>query len=202
MLRLSLVTASLLYLQPLVHSTPLPHKSSGAIQERAGSQILFDVVYETETVPTTVTVTAGSTPTVLDSEPIYFLPPAAVPSVWYPTPNTTTTASSAGPTSTYDPGVASNDTSNTPTDATKRPAVGPLVMAYYPDWVADSFPPEKIDFSRFDWIDFAFAVPDENYGLGWDGSSTAPDLLGRLVSLAHGKGKKVKLSIGGWTGSK
>lgn len=202
MFRLSLATASLLYLQPLVHCTPLPLKDSGIVQERAGSQTLFEVVFETETVPTTVTVTAGSTPTTVDSEPIYFLPPAVVPSAWYPTPNTTTTASATGPTSTDDPGLASNDTSNTPTDATRRPVSGPLVMTYYPDWVADSFPPEKIDFSRFDWIDFAFAVPDQNYGLGWDGSSSAPDLLGRLVSLAHGKGKKVKLSIGGWTGSK
>ncbi|KAA1466348.1 glycoside hydrolase family 18 protein [Dentipellis sp. KUC8613] len=75
-------------------------------------------------------------------------------------------------------------------------------MAYYPDWVADSFPPEKVDFSRFDWIDFAFAVPNERFGLGFDGTSAGPDLLRRLVAAAHAKGKKVKLSIGGWTGSK
>ncbi|KAI0052983.1 glycoside hydrolase family 18 protein [Auriscalpium vulgare] len=75
-------------------------------------------------------------------------------------------------------------------------------MAYYPDWVADTFPPERIDFARFDWIDFAFAVPNANFGLGWDGSDTAPDLLRRLVTAAHRLGKKVKLSVGGWTGSK
>ncbi|KAI0347133.1 glycoside hydrolase [Trametopsis cervina] len=75
-------------------------------------------------------------------------------------------------------------------------------MAYYPDWVASSFPPEKVDFTRFDWVDFAFAVPTQTFGLGWDGDADTPDLLRRLVSAAHQSGKYVKLSIGGWTGSK
>ncbi|KZT74309.1 glycoside hydrolase family 18 protein [Daedalea quercina L-15889] len=74
-------------------------------------------------------------------------------------------------------------------------------MAYYPDWAAPAFPPEKIDFGRFDWIDFAFAVPGQDYNLTWDGSDEAPDLLQRLVTVAHDSGKKVKLSVGGWTGS-
>ena len=77
-----------------------------------------------------------------------------------------------------------------------------LMMAYYPAWVADAFPPERINFSLFDWIDFAFAVPNANYSLDWDGSETAPDTLTRLVDVAHQRGTKVKLSVGGWTGSK
>ncbi|KAI0723219.1 glycoside hydrolase [Earliella scabrosa] len=75
-------------------------------------------------------------------------------------------------------------------------------MAYYPEWVTDEYPPEKIDFDRFDWIDFAFAVPDEDFTLSWDGSDDAPDTLRRLVNRAHESGKRVKLSVGGWTGSK
>ncbi|KAH9899952.1 glycoside hydrolase [Cubamyces lactineus] len=75
-------------------------------------------------------------------------------------------------------------------------------MAYYPDWAGDDFPPEKVDFARFDWIDFAFAVPDAQFNLSWDGSDDAPDLLKRLVSSAHSAGKHVKLSVGGWTGSR
>ncbi|KAF8272570.1 glycoside hydrolase superfamily [Lactarius quietus] len=71
-------------------------------------------------------------------------------------------------------------------------------MAYYPGWVGDAFLPERIDFSRFDWIDYAFAEPDENFALGQEGSNT----LSRLVSVAHNNGKKVKLSVGGWDGSK
>ena len=75
-------------------------------------------------------------------------------------------------------------------------------MAYYPDYLEDEFPPEHIDFSRFDWIDFAFAVPGEDFTLSWDGSDDAPDTLRRLVDRAHESGKRVKLSVGGWTGSK
>jgi GH18 family chitinase len=78
----------------------------------------------------------------------------------------------------------------------------PLLMAYYPDWYAEAFPPEKVDFGKYDWIDFAFAIPNSQFGLSWDDPETAPDLLTRLVSAAHLHGKKVKLSIGGWTGSK
>ncbi|TFK29387.1 glycoside hydrolase [Coprinopsis marcescibilis] len=78
---------------------------------------------------------------------------------------------------------------------------GPLVMGYYPDWAADTFPPEVLDFGRYDWIDFAFAVPNADFSLGWD-SEDAPDILRRLVLASHAKRSKVKLSIGGWTGSK
>lgn len=86
----------------------------------------------------------------------------------------------------------------TPQDTeTKRP----LVMAYYPDWAGSRFPPEKIDFNRFDWIDFAFALPDQNLNLTWDDPTGAPALVRRLVNAAHVNGKKVKLSVGGWTGS-
>lgn len=75
-------------------------------------------------------------------------------------------------------------------------------MVYYPEWAASYYPPEKIDFDRIDWVDFAFAVPDKSLKLGWDGSDSAANSLQRLVSVAHAAGKKVKLSVGGWTGSK
>ena len=78
----------------------------------------------------------------------------------------------------------------------------PLIMGYYPVWRADALPPENIDFSRVDWIDFAFAIPNEAFGLDWDGSDNAPGILMRLVGEAHQHGKKVKLSIGGWGGSR
>ncbi|GLB33930.1 putative glyco 18 [Lyophyllum shimeji] len=77
----------------------------------------------------------------------------------------------------------------------------PLVMAYYPDWAGPSYPPENIDFSRFDWIDFAFALPTEAHDIAWD-TGEAPDLLRRLVAAGHAAGTKIKLSVGGWTGSK
>ena len=44
--------------------------------------------------------------------------------------------------------------------------------------------------------------PDEDFTLSWDGSDDTPDTLRRLVDRAHESGKRVKLSVGGWTGSK
>lgn len=77
----------------------------------------------------------------------------------------------------------------------------PLVMGYYPDWAGSDFPPVKIDYTLFDWIDFAFVVPQDDCTLAWD-SQDSPALLDELVHLAHVIGTKIKLSIGGWTGSK
>ncbi|KAG6858490.1 hypothetical protein C0993_005613, partial [Termitomyces sp. T159_Od127] len=74
-------------------------------------------------------------------------------------------------------------------------------MAYYPDWVDDSFRPEDIPCNLFDWIDFAFALPTDSMDLTWDNPDSAPEKLRRLVSRAHSCGAKAKLSIGGWTGS-
>ena len=85
--------------------------------------------------------------------------------------------------------------------AAPLPNEHPLLMAYYPDWASYSLPPEKIDYGRFDWIDYAFALPDQSLALTWDDPVNAPALLDRLVASAHGAGKRVKLSIGGWTGS-
>ena len=75
-------------------------------------------------------------------------------------------------------------------------------MGYYPVWAGANFPPERVDFARYDWVDFAFAVPLGDFSLGWDGSDDDPDVLRRLVAAAHAAGKKVKVSVGGWTGSK
>ncbi|KAG8936045.1 hypothetical protein FRC02_004958 [Tulasnella sp. 418] len=76
-----------------------------------------------------------------------------------------------------------------------------MMMAYYPDWAGRTMPPEKVDFDRFDWVDFAFAVPDANFNLKFT-QDDSEDLLRRLVIAAHAKNKGVKLSVGGWTGSK
>lgn len=90
-----------------------------------------------------------------------------------------------------------NNTSGQPPETS---VLTPLMMAYYPGWVAGDFPPERIDFSRFDWIDFAFAEPDENFSLGL--GEPESNILSRLVNVAHQNDKKVKLSIGGWDGSR
>jgi chitinase len=118
----------------------------------------------------------------------------------------TVTTTTAGVASAADPTAASSSTAAflpIPTVTSQNidsDSDAPLVMAYYPDWAGSSFQPENIDFGRFDWIDFAFALPDQNFNITWD-DPTAPLLLQRLVSSAHAKGKNAKLSIGGWTGS-
>lgn len=88
-----------------------------------------------------------------------------------------------------------------PPPASSSPST-PLVMGYYPDWAPASFPPSKVNFEKVDVVDFGFAVPDKTFNLTWDDAETAPTLLSSLVSSAHAKGKRVKLSIGGWSGSK
>ncbi|KAJ6593440.1 glycoside hydrolase family 18 protein [Mycena capillaripes] len=76
-----------------------------------------------------------------------------------------------------------------------------ISAAYYPSWSADSFSPEKLDYSKFDILFFAFAIPNSSSTLSWDAATQA--MLKRLVANAKisGNGTKIVLSVGGWTGS-
>ncbi|KAK1231965.1 hypothetical protein PQX77_004915 [Marasmius sp. AFHP31] len=76
----------------------------------------------------------------------------------------------------------------------------PIAAAYYPDWSAGSNPPENINFSKFDIIFFAFAMPNQNSGLDWGDQN----ILRRLVNSARnsGRGTRIVLSVGGWGGSR
>ncbi|KAJ7647732.1 glycoside hydrolase [Roridomyces roridus] len=76
-----------------------------------------------------------------------------------------------------------------------------IAAAYYPDWSADAFPPEDLDYSKFDMLLYAFAVPNSSNTLTWDDGSQA--ILQRLVTSAKnsGAGTKIVLSVGGWGGS-
>ena len=74
------------------------------------------------------------------------------------------------------------------------------MAGYYPDWSGWYLAPESVDFSKFDVIDFAFALPTASGGLQFTQDDSS-DLLTRLATTAHAAGKRVKLSIGGWTGS-
>ncbi|KAG6890137.1 hypothetical protein C0995_011430 [Termitomyces sp. Mi166 len=75
-----------------------------------------------------------------------------------------------------------------------------IAAAYYVSWGASENPPERIDFSKFDILFFAFATPNASSTLSFDPGSQA--ILKRLATAAHnsGKGTKVVLSIGGWGG--
>ncbi len=73
-------------------------------------------------------------------------------------------------------------------------------MAYFPDWAGVTA--EQLDFKVFDWIDFAFAIPSSSGTVGFQDESSETKLLAQLVKAAHSANTKVKLSVGGWTGSK
>lgn len=83
---------------------------------------------------------------------------------------------------------------------TTTPLNDRIVAGYYPDWSVWTFPPSQLDFNRLDVVDFAFAIVNAQYGLEFT-QYNSEDTLNWLVSVAHAKGKKVRLSIGGWTGS-
>ncbi|KAH8920058.1 glycoside hydrolase family 18 protein [Atractiella rhizophila] len=99
--------------------------------------------------------------------------------------------------------TATKTQTRTPTPTPSSPPSadkGQVVAAYYPDWTADVLPPESIDYSKFDIIDFAFAIPNENQDINFT-QDDSEDILRRLVTNAHQHGTKVLLAIGGWTGS-
>lgn len=83
---------------------------------------------------------------------------------------------------------------------TTTPLNDRIVAGYYPDWSVWTFPPSNLDFKRLDVVDFAFAIVNAQYGLEFT-QYNSEDTLNWLVSVAHAAGKKVRLSIGGWTGS-
>ncbi|PHH59992.1 hypothetical protein CDD81_2226 [Ophiocordyceps australis] len=58
-------------------------------------------------------------------------------------------------------------------------------------------PESKIDYSKYTHINLAFALPQDNGTWTYTGESTLPS----LVEEIHGKGPKVLMSFGGWSGS-
>ncbi|KAK4055771.1 hypothetical protein OIV83_000318 [Microbotryomycetes sp. JL201] len=77
---------------------------------------------------------------------------------------------------------------------------GMVAGGYYADWTYEDLPINKIDFDRYDLINFSFAVPTSTYDvefLGWN----SDQLLRQLVAAAHARNKKVLIAIGGWSSS-
>ncbi|PWN42750.1 glycoside hydrolase [Ceraceosorus guamensis] len=72
---------------------------------------------------------------------------------------------------------------------------------YWADWTAGTLAPEKIDWTKFDFINFAFATPQSDASIKFSDGDRSTALLKRLISSAHANGKKVVLSLGGWGNS-
>ena len=207
------ITALPLLLPRWAHSMPAPCAPSAGLDRRQLDPAL--------TTPTALqapspSLAASALPALASTDPaatessVPFLlyPGGALPLSPLPSPVSSSPAAVTPPSAPAPAPAPAPDLSTSPDASTSAlglasaSAPGPLLMAYYPDWVSSAYPPEKIDFGRFDWIDFAFAVPDGNFALAWDGADDAPDTLRRLVLRAHASGKHVKLSVGGWTGSR
>lgn len=143
-------------------------------QQFAGFKRDALIATQTQVVTSTLTTTSTTSATITSA--------SSIPTNASPSPSSSESGSVARP---------------TPLSAAAA-SKAPLVMAYYPDWAA--IDNSKINFKLFDWIDFAFAVPDANFNLTWD-DPKAPTLLRALVTDAHATKTKVKLSVGGWSGS-
>ncbi|RPD56909.1 glycoside hydrolase [Lentinus tigrinus ALCF2SS1-7] len=108
------------------------------------------------------------------------------------------TSSASAPSGTASVGGAAN----TGSGSGKNSTVGDQVVAttWYAGWHGTDFPPEKLSWSKYSSVTYAFAVttPDVNT-VSLEDSDEA--LLPRFVDLAHQNGVKAMLTVGGWTGS-
>ncbi|KAJ1950638.1 hypothetical protein FBU59_000582 [Linderina macrospora] len=70
-----------------------------------------------------------------------------------------------------------------------------VVVGYYPSWKRQYM--SSVDFSKYTHVNMAFAIPASDGSFTFEGESFLPS----VVSDLHGKGVKVLMSLGGWTGS-
>lgn len=93
-------------------------------------------------------------------------------------------------------------TTSTSLPPTQNAAARQLVAGgYWADWTAGTLPPESIDFSKFDFVNYAFGTPNSDATISFSSGSYSESLLKRLVAAAHKANSKVVLSLGGWGNS-
>lgn len=81
-----------------------------------------------------------------------------------------------------------------------RTSTNKTMAGYWPDWVSSDFPVSSIDFSKFDILNYAFALPTANFDLSIP-TDPSGGLLHGFVSACHAGNTKAVLSLGGWGGS-
>jgi chitinase len=118
--------------------------------------------------------------------------------VTIPASNITSPSTDAAP---INASVAQEIASNTEKNIHKKVAAASFVntggqrlsVGYWAEWTADVLAPEKIAWSKYDVMNYAFAIPNS------DGTITLDDtsLLKRMVAAAHASGTKLVLSVGG-----
>ncbi|CBQ71457.1 related to Chitinase [Sporisorium reilianum SRZ2] len=103
-------------------------------------------------------------------------------------------ATAATSTSSASPASPTNDSNETRTSTNKTMA------AYWPDWTASTLPPTSIDFSKFDILNYAFALPTADFSLSIP-TDPSGGTLRRFVQACKAGDTKAVLSLGGWGGS-
>jgi len=69
---------------------------------------------------------------------------------------------------------------------------GPVVIGYFPSWAGD---PGALQYENLSHVNYAFVLPTAGGGLT---AVEQPQRLTSLVTMAHGRGVKVSIAIGGW----
>ena len=117
----------------------------------------------------------------------------------------TSTLSSSASSSSVAPASGTATTSATPPSPTSanetRTSTNKIMAGYWPDWVASSFPATAIDFSKFDIVNYAFALPTANFDLSIP-TDPSGGLLRSFVKACKAGDTKAVLSLGGWGGSR
>ncbi|KAI9476274.1 MAG: glycoside hydrolase superfamily [Benjaminiella poitrasii] len=79
-----------------------------------------------------------------------------------------------------------------------------VFVGYFPNWLYDSFPPSRINFTLYTHIYYAFALQVQGNTPVWADDGVFDDDVEynfqTLVKLAKAAGTKVMHSVGGWTG--
>ncbi|KAF8156990.1 glycoside hydrolase family 18 protein [Crassisporium funariophilum] len=114
-------------------------------------------------------------------------------------PLSTALPSTTQPTTTLD---FRNRTSDTSSNVTRRSNLKDetVLTAWYPGWLGKTFPPDKISWSKYNVMTFAFAMTTPDAKLISLDSDSA-ELLPTFVAQAKENNVSPLLSIGGWTGS-
>lgn len=106
---------------------------------------------------------------------------------------------------------SSNSTTPTSTSTTPPPSptgsgndnktsTNKIMAGYWSDWSSSSFPATSIDYSKFDIVNYAFAIPTANFDLSIP-TDPSGNLLRGFVKACKAGNTKALLSIGGWGGS-
>ncbi|KAJ1603611.1 hypothetical protein NDA14_002119 [Ustilago hordei] len=97
---------------------------------------------------------------------------------------------------------SSSSSPSTPTGAPEDSKTGTnkIMAGYWADWTSSTFPVTSIDYTKFDNLNYAFAIPTSNLDLSIP-TDPSGNLLRRFVKACKAGNTKALLSIGGWGGS-